>query len=246
MATEQDREHWSEVSQDYSAGWQSPARQAMSSRELDFVLRHAVRSPATRMLDVGVGTGRILDGLLSVAPPDCEVYGLDVSQEMLDLTKRRFDGDARVKSLRSCDVSSEEVPFDGDFDVITAVRILKYSANWPTVVRRLAARLTPHGVFVFSLSNARSLNRFSRPYAVATHHADVRQVSEICSTAGLDVLDLSGFTRLPYTLYTSARSGRSTAVLLTADRALDAVLGRVALTRELFVAVSSCLPLQRR
>ena len=238
MATEQDRKHWSDISQDYSAGWQSPARRAMSSREIDFVLRHAGRTSASRILDVGVGSGRILDGLLSIARGDTEVYGLDLSKKMLELTRSRFAHDTRVKRLEFCDVSQEDVPFDGRFDVITAVRILKYSANWPAIVHQVGARLADKGVFVFSVSNGRSINRFSRAYAVPTQHAVVRQVKDVCSSAGLDVLELYGSTKLPYSLYTSARGFRSAGALLAVEGALDAALGPVALTRELFVAVT--------
>ena len=244
MATEEDRKHWSDVSQDYSAGWQSPARQAMSGRELDFVLRQAARVPACRVLDVGVGSGRILEGLLSTAGPDCEVYGVDLSTEMLDLTRARFADDERVRSLQFCDVAKDEIPFEGSFDVITAVRILKYSENWSDIVRKLAGRLTAQGVFTFSLSNGRSLNRFSRPYAVPTHHAVVRQVREICASTGLDIVELSGSTKLPYKLYTASRTRGQASALVRLDRALDAVLGQVTFTRELFVAVSPLPPRQ--
>jgi 2-polyprenyl-3-methyl-5-hydroxy-6-metoxy-1,4-benzoquinol methylase len=234
VASEEDRRHWSELNCAYSGGWETPARQAMSARELEFVLEYARRTPVGRVLDVGVGNGRILAGLLSVAPPDCEAYGVDLADEMVEVTRTRFADEPRVKDLRVCDVSREELPVDG----ITAVRILKYSENWRKIVERVGARLSPDGVFVFSLSNRRSLNRLSRPYAVRTHHATAAQVADVCRRADLRVLAFSGSTKLPYGVYTLSSSTALAGVLLAAEKSLDAVLGRSTLTRELFVAVA--------
>lgn len=99
MATDADREHWSELGPGYRSGWQNPARQVMSRRELDFVTRHAARTPLRTVLDIGVGNGRILKELLAIAPPECEVHGVDRSDEMLEVTRRRFSAEPRLVGL---------------------------------------------------------------------------------------------------------------------------------------------------
>jgi hypothetical protein len=116
--------------------------------------------------------------------------------------------------------------------------VLKYSQNWASVVERLTSRLAPGGAFIFSLSNSRSLNRFSRPYAVSTHHTTVKQLVELCAAIGVDVVEISGSTKLPYSLYTRLAGDRPARVLTSAEQVLDSLLGSSTLARELFVAVT--------
>lgn len=66
-----------------------------------------------RILDVGCGTGA-LSRLVLDALPGCDLAGIDISKEMLDVATRRVGGRARLVLG-----DSEHLPFhDGEFDIV--------------------------------------------------------------------------------------------------------------------------------
>lgn len=226
--------HWENVGASYRAEWESPGKQLLSEKELAFVARH-VPSGARAGLDVGTGNGRILDRLLTAAPA-AELYGVDVAQAMLDACRARFAGEPRVVDLQLCDVSQQPLPFDRQFDFISAIRVLKYSPAWKQSVARLAASLEGGGTIVFTMPNRASVNRLSRAYAVPWYQSSEAELRTVCADAGLRVVDMAGFARLPYVAYRRAPDGLPVRALLGAEGLAERVLGRTRLARELFVA----------
>lgn len=220
----------------YGVEWEPPGKRLISARELEFLTRSFQRTPGRRALDVGVGSGRIIAELLRLSTATTFV-GLDIAEAMVGACRERFAGEARVTGLHVSDIAADAVPSDETFDFITAVRILKYSEKWAEIVAKLGARLSREGVLALSMPNSRSLNRFSRPYAVPWHAASMAQIDRACRAAGLVIVDAAGSTRLPYVLYNAPRSPLAVRLVWSADRAFDRALGCVAGTRELFVAV---------
>jgi SAM-dependent methyltransferase len=228
------RAHWESVGGDYTAEWDPPARSKLGDRELDFIVKALKTSAGRTALDVGIGSGRILSQMLA-RTDDTVFYGLDIAQAMVDSTRERLAGEPRMRDFAVCDIASEPVPFAERFDFISAIRMLKYNANWPEIVGKLADRLEPGGVFVFSMTNRNSLNRIGRPYAVPFDNATKRELEDLCTRTGLRTLEIAGFTKLPHFVY-SARSEAVGRVALAVDHGLDRVLGGPALAREIFVA----------
>jgi len=229
--------HWESVGASYRAEWEPPAKRLLSARELDFVSHHLEQSAADAALDVGTGNGRILERLLA-ATASTELYGIDVAAAMLAVCEARFRDEPRVKALRLCDISVEPVPFDRRFGFISAIRVLKYSAAWPGSVTRLAKSLQPGGRLVFSMPSRTSVNRLSRAYAVPWYQTSRAELQSACDGAGLRVLDVAGFARLPYIAYRRATDGPSLKALVSAEAAMERLLGKTALARELFVAAT--------
>ncbi len=227
------REHWDGIGAAYTSEWAPPARARLGERELEFILAGLRRSPATAALDVGIGSGRILDGLLR-GTRATEFWGLDIADAMVDATRARFAGEPRIRELRVCDVSREPLPFERAFDFVSAIRMLKYNENWDEMVAKLVATLSPGGVIVFSVSNARSLNIISRPYAIAGFEVSREQARAVCDRLGLEILDEQGFTKLPHVIYSRARSPRAAGAALGADALLARVFGGPTLAREVF------------
>jgi SAM-dependent methyltransferase len=235
MDNETLRAHWGSVGESYTAEWSPPARARLGERELDFIVAALQRSPARAALDVGVGSGRILAALLE-RTEITEFYGIDIAEPMVEATRVRLAGEARLRELRVCDLSAEPLPFDRQFDFISAVRMLKYNRNWRDMVGKLAAALSPDGVLVFSMTNSRSLNRFSRAAPVPWVTTTRADLELLASDLGLEVLDVRGFTKLPHTVYSRVRSPRLANGLLTTDAVLDRLVGTTAFAREIFVA----------
>lgn len=150
------KEHWDQLGGRYSLGWSSPSQQELSRKETDFVIRHIPAQPGNRVLDIGVGNGRILASLLAQPTVD-EVYGIDIAPSMLEVCRYRLGSDPKLKQLALCDIASVPLPVDAPLHFISAVRVLKYMSNWWDVIqRKLIAQLAAGG---FSCSPCRTGTR---------------------------------------------------------------------------------------
>ncbi len=87
------------------------------------VIEQTLRSlTSARILDIGVGTGRYFQLIRSMGH---EVYGIDVSAEMLAVAAKRFDRSSFEPYLREGDVRS--IPFYRQlFDCILCCRVLSH------------------------------------------------------------------------------------------------------------------------
>ena len=78
-----------------------------------------IPSDVNRILDLGTGDGRLL-ALLKLKNPDAEGVGLDFSEPMLELARKRFAKDQRVKIIKhdlSVPLPATEL---GCFDVVVS------------------------------------------------------------------------------------------------------------------------------
>lgn len=94
-----------------------------------------------RLLDIGTGTGRLLEIL---APSACLATGIDRSPEMLRLARGKLAAEGgQAAELRQADMRS--LPFaDGSFDTVTMQHVLHYSDD-PAAVLGEAARVVAPG-----------------------------------------------------------------------------------------------------
>jgi SAM-dependent methyltransferase len=228
--------HWNRLGQAYEQEWNSPAKQALSRDELGFVARHIEGTSARRVLDVGIGTGRILGAILS-QPRVEEVVGIDASEEMVEACKQAFSSHPKVQALQVCDVSSGDLPGETLFDFISAIRVLKYEKTWQEIVQKLVSRLNSGGALIFTIPNRRSLNLLSRRYAVPWYSTSKGEVLGLCEGLDVELIELISFTKLPFALYNAARGDLIGRVPPMLDRMLDLALGPRLLGREFFVAV---------
>jgi SAM-dependent methyltransferase len=227
-------ELWNETGASYDNRWQSTASKALSAMELDYIHRYCERSPGGTVLDIGVGTGRILECLVKQDNTD-NVYGIDLSEEMARHCRNGVKS-GKLKEIEVLDVSVEDIPFDVQFDFMTAVRVLPYCENWEEVLSRVIARLKPGGILVFSMPNRRSINRFT-PCPVPIEWATRGQIEQLALNNGVELLAIESLTRLPDVFYHVARGGFSAKALLAVEGWLRKILGKTLLGRFLFVAV---------
>ncbi len=98
----------------------------------------AKSTPAKRLLDVGCGTGLILDLANDLFE---ELYGIDISPEMLGKVTPR----PNVKTQLA---TAEAMPFlDGTFDMVTAYSVLHHIEDPGRVFGEVRRTLKPGGVF---------------------------------------------------------------------------------------------------
>lgn len=97
--------------------------------------------PGQRILDVATGTGLVA---FALAGRGCEVVGLDQSEAMLAVARRRGQGArARVTFVQG---EAERLPFgDGEFDALTFTYLLRYVDDREATMRELARVVKPGG-----------------------------------------------------------------------------------------------------
>lgn len=102
---------------------------------------HAPASSSLKLLELGVGTGRIA---LPVAAAGAEVIGIDLSADMLGtLAKQLHEVPANIQLIRG-DITA--LPFRANtFDGAMVTHVLHLVADWPAVLQRLAEVVKPGG-----------------------------------------------------------------------------------------------------
>lgn len=105
----------------YSLG--NPEILRVATREIVTVLAAwGVLHSSARVLDVGCGIGRMEEAL---APRVAEIHGIDVSEEMVDVARRRCGAFANVR-IDACSGRDLGAFADGSFDLVLAVDSMPY------------------------------------------------------------------------------------------------------------------------
>jgi ubiquinone/menaquinone biosynthesis C-methylase UbiE len=112
-------------------------------------LTHATR--ATRIFELGIGTGRIAAPLIACG---LQVVGLDLSREMMNRLRAKFDGGqvanlAQALLLVQGDASALPFP-DATFDTALAVHVFHVIAPWRQATSELRRVLKPGGLVLHS------------------------------------------------------------------------------------------------
>jgi ubiquinone/menaquinone biosynthesis C-methylase UbiE len=113
-----------------------------TSRE---TLRRLPLSAASRVLDVGCGTGELLRRIRANVP-DAVLAGLDPVPEMLDVAREKLGGrdDLRVGY-------ADRLPWNaGTFDVVVSCNMFHYISEPLTALREMARVLRPTGALVLT------------------------------------------------------------------------------------------------
>jgi demethylmenaquinone methyltransferase/2-methoxy-6-polyprenyl-1,4-benzoquinol methylase len=96
--------------------------------------------PGQRILDVATGTGMVALGL---ARRGATVVGLDQSEHMLSVARRRLAGAENPTFIQG---EAEHLPFaDGEFDALTFTYLLRYVDDRAATMRELARVVKPGG-----------------------------------------------------------------------------------------------------
>jgi SAM-dependent methyltransferase len=107
--------------------------------------------PGQRVLDVGVGLGRLLARF-----PLLDRRGLDISLDYLE--------QARNRGIKVCLSLVEEMPFkDGTFDLVVASHVLEHVLDLNLSVRRMLAALKPDGVLIVQVPYREDLTPYTDP-----------------------------------------------------------------------------------
>ncbi len=138
--TDRVRAQYDGMARGYDARWQ-----AYIARSVAATLSRLAPLPGNSVLDVGAGTGLLLDGIRS-ARPGARLVGVDLSARMLGVATERL-GTALLSSVGD----AAALPFrEASFDLVVSSSSLHYW-NSPTAgLRDLARVLRPGGYMVIT------------------------------------------------------------------------------------------------
>lgn len=95
-------------------------------------------------LDVATGTGDLAFALARVAGPQGRVVGVDFTEAMLDLARRKIDGAAPAPEFRHADALNLPFP-DASFDAVTIGFGLRNVTDVPRALSEMRRVLRPGG-----------------------------------------------------------------------------------------------------
>jgi SAM-dependent methyltransferase len=142
-------ELWEAEARRYDAGYDGVGREGRLVRARQAEAIALLGDGPGRVLDVGMGGGRLC---VALAELGWEVSGVDPSEAMVALARSRL-ADAELVVGRA-----ESLPFpDGSFDAAAALGSLEYAADLDAALREIARVLRRQGRAVLSWPNFRGL-----------------------------------------------------------------------------------------
>lgn len=110
-------------------------------------------SAGASVLEVGCGTGRLLEALSSRG---YRLHGIDTSEGMLAVARERLAQRGSAVELQTADAT--RLPFqDGSFDAAYSILVVNLIPNYKDMFREVARILKPSGLFVFNVPNLASV-----------------------------------------------------------------------------------------
>lgn len=230
------KKYWSRINILYNKSWKTLASKKMSQREINFINYYLDQSNPRRILDIGFGTGRVLDNLAKHSPRNALIYGIDFTKKLVTYCRQKFLENKQIKILNLCDISKEDINIDGKFDFITAIRVLQYNQNWQEIIKKVYKRLNNKGFFIFTIPNYNSINRF---IGAKSRHSTVNELIRILNPIGFKIVEIRSMTKIPdffYQCFFSNNELYSNALILF-EQILELIFGKIFMGRILFVAV---------
>jgi SAM-dependent methyltransferase len=121
---------------------------------------------AKTVLELACGTGSVLKQLQA----QYDVVGVDLSDEMLAIARRKVPGVRLVRSdMRTVDLGER---FDVVLCVYDSINHLTRFRDWEAVFRRARQHLNDRGVFVFDINTQQRLSAFAAASPVVERFGD--------------------------------------------------------------------------
>src|SRR5437879_3801618 len=161
------RQYWNEVA---GPRWVSRAeiQEARNIEVARLLLAEADAAPGERVLDVGCGPGATALPLAAAVGPTGHVTGVDISEPMLGLLRRRVaeQGIANLTTLLA-DAQTHAFP-PGSFDLLTSRFGVMFFADPKAAFRNLAGALRPGGRLAMAVWSSIADNvHWKIPYDIA-------------------------------------------------------------------------------
>jgi 2-polyprenyl-3-methyl-5-hydroxy-6-metoxy-1,4-benzoquinol methylase len=162
-----------------------PIGELVASAQASVLLSFVAPLEDRTILDVGTGTGR---AALLLARNGAKVTGVDASEEMLEVARKRGAGEGLDVTFRRGDAHALEFE-DRAFDAAVSLRVIMHTPDWRDCIRelcRVSKRLVVvdyPSAFSVALAQAvsrramRRLGRQTESYRVFRPHVIVRELA---------------------------------------------------------------------
>jgi len=239
------KEQWNNIGIEYDKIWKGRARKEMEKKELNFINEY-INKDSRKVIDIGIGCGRILGNYVSNDLIN-EIYGIDIAEKMVEICKKKFKNDDKIKSIGICDISKDNIPYHTEFDFISAIRVLKYNRNWKEIIEKISNQLSPNGIFVFTMPNKYSINNFSacfNKFILKNNNYDIcrtsgKEIQRVCKGLNLKLIKIISFSKIPDIFYDFSDNYIYVKLLMLSENILERIFGRVFLGRQLFICVKN-------
>lgn len=119
----------------------------------------ALLSPGLHVLDAGCGTGSITAGIARAVAPGGTVLGIDRDESLLQIARAGHPG---MDNLRFESADLTDLPYAGQFDIVSAARVLQWIPDPALALAQLVRAAKPGGLVVV-LDYNHTVNPFSPP-----------------------------------------------------------------------------------
>lgn len=144
--------------------------------------------PNSSILDIGCGTGELLEYFSSLG---FKMMGIDISQEMVDISKKRVTN-SRILKMSLYDISKIDEIFDGVVATFVFVHVPKEKIC--DVIRSITCKLKRDGIFftVFTTSLKEGLQKemLDRNYNYYAVNYSKDEIIGILEKNGMELLDV--------------------------------------------------------
>lgn len=138
-----------------------------------------------RILDLGIGTGL---ASIKFAKIGLEVYGLDNSEEMLNVCRAK----SFAKELLNHDLKSGPLPFDkNSFDHAVSCGVFHFFADLKNIFSEAARLIKPGGIFGFTISPGNTDKKFTKlmtDWNVPIYQHSTNYVETILKKCGMKII----------------------------------------------------------
>jgi len=151
---------------------QSPVAEAL--------VRFAAHDSVGSVVDVGCGTGRLLERLLTLLPA-AELAGVDLSEGMIRMARARFQAEPRVRLEVA---AANHLPFeDASVDAVTTTLSFHHWDHQAEAMREVTRVLRPGGRLL--LADVLAIGPFGRfAQMIAGRHGTGADLAEMLNGAG--------------------------------------------------------------
>ncbi len=150
-------------------------------------------SNVNKFMEVGCGTGFVLEGI-SHALPSMQLVGSEIFPEGLAFAAERIDGGAKFLQM-----DARQIPYVAEFDTIGAFDVIEHIQEDEVVLQQMHQALKPHGLFTLTVPQHPSLWSLVDEYSCHVRRYTARGLHEKVSRAGFEIIRSTSFvtTLLP-------------------------------------------------
>ncbi len=178
----------------------------------------------TRLMEVGCGTGFVLNGILShFGNGDKAYYGTDLHDEGLVFAKERLPKDVTLFT-----VNLEDEGLSESFDIIAAFDVLEHIENDVTAIKNISEALTKDGLLMVTVPQHKELWSFTDEYAMHCRRYEADELIKKIQSANLEIVYSNSFVSLLYpAMYFSRKSSKKASVELEINPIINFVFSLI-------------------